>query len=243
MKSLLTKVMAGAALVAAMAVGMSLKPVRTYAQVLGTAMAQKFTALTLTNTSNQLVLGVTNTDTLSFTAPASSRTITVPDPGAAANVVMSANVPATLQTAPQTVYANAGYTNATATFSNITGLSFAVAASTSYHVTCYLTWNPGGATTVGPKYIWTGPASPTAVTAAGILSKTVTTNSNLSVAAASFATTLDDAVAVTASITQTDTLTLGLVNGVNSGTVQLQAALHSASGTYTLQQGSYCTIQ
>ena len=148
-----------------------------------------------------------------------------------------------LQTAPQTVYATAGYTNATSGFTNVTGLSFAVAANTSYHATCYMTWNPGGATTVGPKYIWTGPASPTAVTAAGILAKTVTTASYLSVAVASFATTLDDAVAVTASITQTDTLSIGVINGANAGTVQLQAALHSASGTYTLSNGSYCSVQ
>jgi hypothetical protein len=233
----------GAALVAAILLAPG--ATRSAAQVLGSAMAQVFTALTLTNTTNQLTLGASaHTTVISATAPAAaSQTVTLPDPGAAANLVMAANVPASLQTAPQTVYAAAGYTNATTTFSNITGLSFAVAANTSYHAVCYLTWNPGGATTVGPKYIWTGPASPTAVTAGGILSKTVTTNSNLSVAAASFATTLDDAVAVTASITQTDTLTLGLVNGANAGTVQLQAALHSASGTYTLSQGSYCSIQ
>jgi hypothetical protein len=75
------------------------------------------------------------------------------------------------------------------------------------------------------------------------LAKTVTTASYLSVAAASFATTLDDAVAVTASITQTDVLSIGVVNGVNAGTVQLQAALHTASGTYTLNTGSYCQVQ
>lgn len=181
--------------------------------------------------------------TLQYGNSASSRTYTFPDAGAAANIGLFSTVPASIQATPQTLYASAGYTNATTTFSNITGLSFAVAASTNYHATCYLTWSPGGATTVGPKYIWTGPASPTAVTATGILAKTVTTASYLSVAVASFATTLDDAVAVTASITQTDVVSIGVINGVNSGTVQLQAALHSASGTYTLANGSYCSVQ
>lgn len=158
------------------------------------------------------------------------------------NISVNANG-GTLFNISTTVYATAGYTNATTTFSNVTGLSFPVSASRNYHATCYLTWSPGGATTVGPKYIWTGPASPTAVTAAGTLAKTVTTSSYLSVAAASFATTLDDAVAVTASITQTDVVSIGVINGVNAGTVQLQAALHSASGTYTLANGSYCIVQ
>jgi hypothetical protein len=142
-----------------------------------------------------------------------------------------------------TVYATAGYTNATNSFTNVTGLSFPVSANRNYRAICYMTWNPGGATTVGPKYIWTGPANPTAVTATAILAKTVTTASYLSVAVASFATTLDDAVAVTASITQTDVLSISVINGANAGTVQLQAALHSASGTYTLNNGSYCTVQ
>lgn len=219
-------------------VGSNWANIKMAAQIIGSQPR-----IVLTNTTNQIVLGTTNTTTISSTAPSAGRTYTLPDAGAAANFGLFANTPATLQTTPLTVYANSGYTNATTTFSNITGLSFAVAASTNYHATCYLTWSPGGATTVGPKYIWTGPASPTAVTASGTLSKTVTTNSNLSVAVASFATTLDDAVAVTASITQTDILNIGVVNGVNAGTVQLQAALHSASGTYTLSQGSYCNVQ
>lgn len=48
------------------------------------------TAGTLTNTTNQLILGTTNTTTLSATAPAASRTYTIPDAGGAANVVLDA---------------------------------------------------------------------------------------------------------------------------------------------------------
>ncbi len=44
---------------------------------------------TLTNTTNQLVLGTTNTTTISSVAPASSRTYTIPDAGTNANFVMS----------------------------------------------------------------------------------------------------------------------------------------------------------
>lgn len=41
-------------------------------------------------TTNQIVLGVTNTVTISATAPSSSRTLTIPDPGGAASFVLTA---------------------------------------------------------------------------------------------------------------------------------------------------------
>lgn len=45
---------------------------------------------TLQATTNQIVLGTTNTTTISSTAPASSRTYTIPDAGGAASFVMTA---------------------------------------------------------------------------------------------------------------------------------------------------------
>ncbi len=46
--------------------------------------------LTIPKTSNQMILGTTNTVTLSATAPAASRTLTIPDPGAAADFLLTA---------------------------------------------------------------------------------------------------------------------------------------------------------
>jgi hypothetical protein len=43
-------------------------------------------------------------------------------------------------------------------------------------------------------------------------------------------------------VNHTGIITLGLVNGVNAGTVQLQAAANG-SGTVTIAVGSYCTMQ
>ena len=48
------------------------------------------TALTLTNTTNQIVLGTTHTVTLSSTAPSASRVYTIPDAGGSANVILDA---------------------------------------------------------------------------------------------------------------------------------------------------------
>lgn len=47
------------------------------------------TTLTLSATSNQMVIGTTNTTTLSYTAPASSRTYTIPDAGGNVEFVMA----------------------------------------------------------------------------------------------------------------------------------------------------------
>ncbi len=49
----------------------------------------KATNATFTNTTNQIVLGTTNTLTISATAPVSSQTYTIPDAGASANFIMS----------------------------------------------------------------------------------------------------------------------------------------------------------
>lgn len=45
--------------------------------------------ITQNDTSNQIVLGVTNTTTISATAPSASRVVTIPDPGGAASFVMT----------------------------------------------------------------------------------------------------------------------------------------------------------
>lgn len=67
-----------------------------YLQILGGASGttemlslQKDGILNLPKTSNQLVLGTTNTTTLSFSAPAASRVVTFGDPLSAANVMYS----------------------------------------------------------------------------------------------------------------------------------------------------------
>lgn len=46
-------------------------------------------AVTISPTTNQIVLGDTNTTTISATAPSASRVVTIPDPGGAASFVMT----------------------------------------------------------------------------------------------------------------------------------------------------------
>jgi hypothetical protein len=71
------------------------------------------------------------------------------------------------------------------------------------------------------------------------MAKTVTTASYLS--AVAFSSALVDAVAVTATTNFMDVVSLSVVNGVNAGTIQLQAA-EIGAGTLTIQPGSYCVV-
>jgi len=182
-----------------------------------------------------------NTFTAAITAPAQATVLTFPDPGvAAANVQYALNTPASLQNAPQVEFlTGSAYTNATTTFSNVTGLSLAVAASTNYKMTCHITWQ-GSAATTGPKYQFTGPASPTAVAASALSMVTATTVTQTS--ATAFSSSMPNAGTITTATNFTDLVTLAVLNGTTAGTVQLQAAANGA-GTLTIQPGSYCESQ
>jgi len=136
---------------------------------------------------------------------------------------------------PQVI--TSAYTNATTTFSS-TGISFPVHAGVNYTVRCDLIWQASG--TAGAKYEWTGPSSPTAVAAAANMQDTTTTS--LQSAVVAFSTAMSNSTAVTTSTNFHDILTLGIVNGANSGTVTLMAASYG-TGTLTIQPGSFCVQQ
>lgn len=214
--------------------------IKTEAQVLGTAMAQTITSLTLTNTTNQLVLGTTNVVTISSTAPSASRTYTLDDAGAAAHIGLFSAAPAALQNPPQTLMVTgSNYTNAGTSFTTITGLSFSVAASTNYIMACHLLWENNGGT-VDYKIQVTTPSSPTATVLSLNHRPTVSTQSSNYVASAG---PIDPAATVTSTTFFADDFSVSLVNGSNAGTLAIQGALHSATGTFTVAVGSFCLVQ
>jgi hypothetical protein len=131
------------------------------------------------------------------------------------------------------------YTNATTTPSNITGLSFSVLASTNYAMTCQLYYQ-GSAGTAGLDITITGPASPTNVFYS--YDEAPTATSYQSSVANAFATKLVGNATVTATTNLHATVTLGLMNGTNAGTVQVQGSATGA-GTVTIQPGSFCRVQ
>ena len=146
---------------------------------------------------------------------------------------------------PQTaITSGSAYTNATTGFTSVAGgsgqtLAFTVAASTNYVVTCNILWQ-GSAGTAGPKFQWTGPASPTAVTAS--MHSPVTTATYLDATATAFSSPMADTGTITTATNFNAVVTLGLVNGTTAGTATLQAAANG-TGTLTIEPGSFCEIQ
>lgn len=139
-----------------------------------------------------------------------------------------------------TAFLTADYTNATTTFSNLTGLAFAVLANTSYHLHCNLIWS-ASAVTAGPKYQVTGPAAPTAVVVQ--MNSAITATTIASAAATAFSSSLNPVGAVvTSGAAEYSTLDLDLRNGANAGTLQVQAAAQG-TGTLTVSNASGCQIQ
>ena len=82
-------------------------------------------AVTLTGTSNQIILGTGNTITLNAPAPAASRVYTIPDVGGAASFIMSSSTGGQTITGPLTVTTtgsgNTDFSGSTGTFKTSTG--------------------------------------------------------------------------------------------------------------------------
>lgn len=92
-------------------------------QSIGTGNSPTFDHLTLAKTTLQLILGTTNTTSITATAPASSRVYTIPDAGGAANVMLDAGAYTVTGTwTGVTLVAPALGTPASGVLTNCTGL-------------------------------------------------------------------------------------------------------------------------
>lgn len=146
----------------------------------------------------------------------------------------------TLFNLPQTVYlTGSDYTNATTGFTSVSGLAFPVSASRNYKASCTIYWS-GSAGTTGPKYQFTGPATPTAVVL-GVHSN-VTSSTYLELSAAAFSSAVANTGTVTTGTVFIDRVDLAVLNSTNAGTVQLQMAANGV-GTLTVKIGSNCIFQ
>jgi len=124
----------------------------------------------------------------------------------------------------------ADVTNATVNLSNVTGLSFAVSASTDYAFQFTIAWS-STATTTGIRIDLTGPASPTELTWSRetMLSGAAGTDAYQSRALVAY-----ESDAATASVDQANTrriarITGVLRNGANAGTLQVRFAAETAN--------------
>lgn len=137
----------------------------------------------------------------------------------------------------QRVILTSQYTNSTTGFTTVGGFSFPVAASRNYTLECHLYYQ--AAATGGLNIQFTGPAAATAITY-GLNDPSAATTFNSAVATA-FSTSLGQVVG-TAATNFDATVSLGLVNGANAGTIVLQAK-SSAAVQLQIQAGSFCRFQ
>lgn len=138
------------------------------------------------------------------------------------------------------VVLSATYTNATTTFSDVTGMSWPILANTNYALTCQFMWQ-GSAGTAGPKFQLTGPASPTNTMLTLTSAVTATTTIYAANGGAAFSTPIANTGTVTSTTNFPAMLNAGIINGVNAGTLKVQSASNGV-GTLTHQAGSFCNL-
>lgn len=143
------------------------------------------------------------------------------------------------QNLQQTFQTTTDYTNATTTFSSVTGLAFPVAASRNYHAVCHIIWSASNGQ-AGPSYQFTGPILFTSVLT-NILAS-VTSSSFFTMQASTFSSRMNNSNTVFVNTNMIDTINFDLVNGTVAGTVQLQASA-SNTGTLIIRSGSSCMVQ
>lgn len=173
-------------------------------------------ALSIAGTTNQFVLGTTNTTTINATAPSSSRVITLADPGANANFITSAGIGG-VQASRCTTQTD--YTSNT-TLGNVTGLTATVLAAGVYAFEAYIA---GTATANGGmKLAIGGTATATSISVTGQNSNANTSNAHTTVTA--LATAVSGATAVF-----TDGTIRGTIVVNAAGTLTVQAAQNASS--------------
>ena len=92
------------------------------------------------------------------------------------------------------------------------------------------------------RFRFTGPAAPTAIYYSSLWQVSGSAAPLYSGAVATAFSTTQGASPTAAATNFQLILHIGLLNGANAGTIQLQMAA-SVSGTFTIQPGSWCTVQ
>lgn len=175
-------------------------------------------AVTINPTTNQLVLGVTNTTTISATAPSTSRVVTLADPGANANLITSVGIGSV-----QTTRVTAQVDSTGTTLANITGLSQTVQVGT-YTFDIYLPTTCGGTGGVKLAFNYT-----TAVLSS--LSAMAYAYTASAIATASTTTTTTQTSIISSATAFTSVIIKGTMVVSTGGTVDLQFAENNANNT------------
>lgn len=132
----------------------------------------------------------------------------------------------------------ADVTNSNASFANVTGLSWAVSASTGYDIECHVSYT-AAATTTGLGISWTGPSSPTLTTARMLSGLTSQTVGGTTVQGNDTGSTTTGSVAASPTLNHAD-FHGTWKNGANAGTLQIRFKSEVAASAIVVKAGSWC---
>lgn len=178
--------------------------------------------ITITPTTNQIVLGTTNTVTITSTAPASSRTHTIADPLTNSNFTLQDGVGGTLCSRTTTTTT---VTSSTALV-NITGLTVNVQAAGVYAVTAYVPLTSGASG--GSQIALGGTATWTSI-------NTTAENLTASATAVTTGTTATPATSIGGSTALNILALLNATVVINAaGTLTVMIAQNASNGTSTV---------
>lgn len=128
-------------------------------------------------------------------------------------------------------------TNATTSFADITGLSWAVAANTRYDISCRFPYD-ANATTTGLGIGWTGPASPTLTRGQMVSPLTAQTVGGTVIIGNDNGSTTTASVATAGNVATFDGL---WSNGANAGTLQMRFKSEIAvAAAIIIKAGAWC---
>ncbi len=123
-----------------------------------------------------------------------------------------------------------------------TGMTFSLAASTTYTLDCNILFTVSATSAVGLTLGVNGPGTPTQVTLMRLMNTTATAFRLDSTAGATWAAKIG-ATATTVTSLSSARLTGTIENGTTAGTLDVQYANIGTTGTTVVKRGSFCRLQ
>lgn len=210
----------------------------TTASILGRNTGGTGAPEVLSVTTTKTMLALNNVDNTADASKSVSSANTLTTPRTIQGVSFNGSANITIPAIETTVVTGADTTNATTSYANITGMVFAVAASTRYRIDCTFPYD-ANATTTGIGIGWTGPASPTLTRGAMVAPITTQTVGGTVIVGNDTGATTTASPATTNNVATFQGI---WSNGSNAGTIQMRVKSEVAiANAIIVRAGAACS--